>query len=198
MQTDHNSEFGYGYYLSPLLRRVFFTICSSIVLCTGALASPGDSDPTFGAGGRVLTQFGTSQDEGRAIAIQPDGKIVVAGFMDPGFGLYDFAIARYNPDGTLDTSFGGGGKVTVNFGFQTNGNPTVDIANAGLGQSTTRIRHVRSVLPARPASQDSSIFPHFLNASVICMCEVPRAIRNFRHKSPHTKTKSRYFVAARK
>src|SRR5262249_47216187 len=115
--------------------RVFFTICSSIVLCTGALASPGDLDPAFGAGGRVLTQFGTSQDEGRAIAVQPDGKIVVAGFMDPGFGLYDFAIARYNPDGTLDTSFGGGGKVTVNFGFQTNGNPTVDIANAIAIQS---------------------------------------------------------------
>src|SRR5262245_2159031 len=135
MKTDHNSEFGYGYYLLPLLRRVFFTICSSIVLCTGALASPGDLDPAFGAGGRVLTQFGTSQDEGRAIAVQPDGKIVVAGFMDPGFGLYDFAIARYNPDGTLDTSFGGGGKVTVNFGFQTNGNPTVDIANAIAIQS---------------------------------------------------------------
>src|SRR5213594_4365430 len=60
-------------------------------------AGPGDLDPSFGAGGGVLTDFGVG-DGARALALQADGKIVLAG----GFGGAFFALARYNPDGTLD------------------------------------------------------------------------------------------------
>src|SRR5207245_943210 len=68
----------------------------------------GSLDPSFGSGGRVLTDFG-GYDEASALALQSDGKIVVAGFSDVvGFG---FALARYNPDGSLDPSFGSGGRV---------------------------------------------------------------------------------------
>src|SRR5947209_18146229 len=68
----------------------------------------GSLDPSFGSGGRVLTDFGVD-DEASALALQSDGKIVVAGFSDVvGFG---FALARYNPDGSLDPSFGSGGRV---------------------------------------------------------------------------------------
>jgi len=74
----------------------------------------GDLDPTFGTGGRVTTDFG-ALDAPTATAIQPDGKIVVVGDTDnpPDDS---FAVARYNADGSLDSSFGSGGKVTTDFG----------------------------------------------------------------------------------
>ncbi len=79
-------------------------------------ATNGTLDTTaFGGGtGMVRTDFG-ADDYGYSVAIQSDGKIVVAGrSVVSGFG--NFALARYNTDGTLDTSFGTGGKVTTNFG----------------------------------------------------------------------------------
>jgi uncharacterized delta-60 repeat protein len=67
-------------------------------------------DPTFGDGGVVLTDFGRSYDWAYALALQPDGRIVVAGVSDVS-GSKDFALARYMPNGALDTSFGDGGLV---------------------------------------------------------------------------------------
>ena len=62
-------------------------------------------DASFGAGGKVLTDFGSTNDFAWSVAVQPDGKIVVAG--DSYIGLSsdydDFALARYNTDGSLDT-----------------------------------------------------------------------------------------------
>ena len=73
----------------------------------------GELDPTFGAGGKTTVDFGGS-DAGFAVAIQTDGKIVVAGgSLD---GDYDFAVVRHNTDGSLDTGFGSSGKVTTDFG----------------------------------------------------------------------------------
>jgi len=70
-----------------------------------------DLDPTFGEGGFVLTDFGKSYDWAYALALLPDGKILVAGVSDAS-GSKDFALARFNPDGTLDKGFGKGGLVT--------------------------------------------------------------------------------------
>src|SRR3954447_18172860 len=69
----------------------------------------GTLDPTFGAAGKVRTDFGGSE-QAFAVAVQPDGKIVAAG----GSGR-DFELARYNADGSLDGTFGVGGKVTTTF-----------------------------------------------------------------------------------
>jgi uncharacterized delta-60 repeat protein len=89
-------------------------------------AAPGDLDPTFGGGdGIVTTDFGGT-DPAWAVAVQPDGKIVVAG------GSKDFELARYNEDGSLDTSFGGDGKVTTDFGGD-------DAANAVVVQPNGEI-----------------------------------------------------------
>ena len=68
----------------------------------------GTLDPTFGTGGVVLTDIASSFDFAHAVAIQPNGKIVVAGNAGS-----DFALARYNADGSLDSSFGSGGKVVT-------------------------------------------------------------------------------------
>jgi uncharacterized delta-60 repeat protein len=73
----------------------------------------GSLDQTFGTGGKVATTFFeiTDWNEGaRAVALQPDGRIVAAGSAKT-----DFAVARFNTDGSLDTTFGDGGKVTTDF-----------------------------------------------------------------------------------
>lgn len=76
----------------------------------------GSLDTSFGNGGVVVTDFDSNNDEGYAIAIQSDGKIIVAGCAyNVENSNPDFALVRYNPDGSLDTSFGSGGKVTTNF-----------------------------------------------------------------------------------
>ena len=79
------------------------------------LLAAGDLDLTFGVSGKVTTAFGASQDYGYSVAVQSDGKIVVAGSSSNGSND-DFAVARYNTNGTLDTSFDGDGKVTTAFG----------------------------------------------------------------------------------
>jgi uncharacterized delta-60 repeat protein len=77
-----------------------------------------DLDPTFGQGGVVLTDFGHSYDWAYAVALQPDGKIVVAGVSDAS-GSKDFALARFGPNGALDRSFGHDGLVTEQLRFLT-------------------------------------------------------------------------------
>jgi len=78
--------------------------------------SNGTLDASFGMGGRVTTDFAGPNDQAESVAVQPDGRIVVAGaagrFTNRGF---DFALARYNTNGTLDTTFGTSGKVTTDF-----------------------------------------------------------------------------------
>ncbi len=78
----------------------------------------GTPDTSFGDGGRVLTTIGYSASI-HALAIQPDGKIVAGGESVstawPALPEYDFTLARYEPDGRLDTTFGASGTVVVNF-----------------------------------------------------------------------------------
>jgi uncharacterized delta-60 repeat protein len=71
-------------------------------------------DTTFNGTGKVTTSVGTDNASAFAVAIQTDGKIVAAGFSIGSNA--DFALVRYNADGTLDTSFNGTGKVTTPIG----------------------------------------------------------------------------------
>ncbi|WP_405834582.1 calcium-binding protein [Streptomyces sp. NBC_00105] len=82
-----------------------------LTLPGAALAAPGDLDPAFDGDGRVVTDFG-GYDESRDMVLQADGKIVTVGLNTaPEGGAADFALARYNPDGSLDTGFDGDGLV---------------------------------------------------------------------------------------
>jgi uncharacterized delta-60 repeat protein len=74
----------------------------------------GTLDTSFNSTGTVTTPIGNGDDAANAVAIQPDGKIVAAGYAK--FANYDFALVRYNTDGTLDPAFNGTGKVTTAFG----------------------------------------------------------------------------------
>lgn len=73
----------------------------------------GSLDTTFDVDGRLTTSFGTSGDRAYSVVIQPDGKIVAAGSTTQPTTATDFAAARYNPDGSLDTSFDSDGRVTT-------------------------------------------------------------------------------------
>jgi len=75
----------------------------------------GSLDTSFGTGGSLAIDFFGGDDRALAVAIQPDGKIVVAGHATTASGGLDFALARVNSNGTLDTSFGSGGKITDDF-----------------------------------------------------------------------------------
>ena len=75
-----------------------------------ALAQAGTLDTTFDDDGKAMTNFTTGDDFIWDIAVQADQKIVGAGTADG--GRY-FALARYDTDGTLDDTFGGGGRVTT-------------------------------------------------------------------------------------
>ncbi len=81
--------------------------------------SDGTLDGSFGTAGRVTTDFAGNSDTGQAIAIQADGKILLAGRAFQSGTFTDFAVARYNSNGSLDTSFNGTGRVTVDFGSST-------------------------------------------------------------------------------
>lgn len=74
----------------------------------------GSLDPSFGGDGRVTTDFERNDDEAFAVAVQTDGKIVAGGSATPsGGGWTQFALSRFNGDGSLDTTFDGDGKVTT-------------------------------------------------------------------------------------
>ena len=83
----------------------------------------GSLDSNFGKGGIVTTTIGTYAF-GFAVAIQPDGKIIVAGNSSIG-GWISFALARYKSNGSLDSSFGSSGIVTTSFGHNDHGGAVV-------------------------------------------------------------------------
>ena len=80
-----------------------------------AYAAAGDLDPTFGVGGKVTTEFSSSQGFVNTVAWQTDGKLVAAGESGASGSNPRLALARYNADGSLDTTFGGDGEVTTDF-----------------------------------------------------------------------------------
>jgi uncharacterized delta-60 repeat protein len=75
----------------------------------------GTPDKAFGSGGSEVLNFGLPYGAAQGLAIQPDGKIVLAGYEQgsPNFGFYNGLVIRLNPNGTLDTTFNGSGVVSI-------------------------------------------------------------------------------------
>jgi uncharacterized delta-60 repeat protein len=86
------------------------------VFCALRYQADGTLDATFGIGGKVTTAIASGDNIATAIALQPDGKIVLAGYCGNAPNQ-DFCAIRYHPNGALDTSFGTGGKVTTAIGI---------------------------------------------------------------------------------
>jgi len=94
--------------------KTFTSIFILLLFTTMLLAQPaGMLDPTFGNGGKVVTSITPGQDQAHSVAIQTNGKIVVAGSSTSTITGKDFAMIRYNTDGTLDNTFGNLGIVTT-------------------------------------------------------------------------------------
>ncbi|MGD9562643.1 MAG: carboxypeptidase regulatory-like domain-containing protein [Pyrinomonadaceae bacterium] len=111
---------------------VFLILISAPII----FSAPGDLDTTFGiSGGYVVSDFLGGQVDERPydVAVQTDGKIIVAGNLRPGGNDYDYLVARYNTDGTLDTTFSTDGIFTLNEGL------TTDVVNALVIQTDGKI-----------------------------------------------------------
>ena len=89
----------------------------SLVFSAVAIAAAGDLDTSFSGDGKQMTDFGFGADDGASgVVLQGDGKIVAAGTAAGGATGNDFALARYNPNGSLDPSFSGDGRKRLSFG----------------------------------------------------------------------------------
>ena len=73
----------------------------------------GSTDPSFGSTGLVLVDFGTGNDSVAEVLIQPDGRIVLVGTAQQMSHSTRPALARLHPDGTLDPTFGAGGRAAI-------------------------------------------------------------------------------------
>ena len=102
------------------MRPVLFVVAVVMMLGCAALPStaralPGDLDPAFGVGGIALTSLGAGLDKASAMAVQPDGKYVVAGMHSPLVDSADptpfWTLVRFNEDGSVDSGFGIDGVV---------------------------------------------------------------------------------------
>ncbi len=100
-----------------------FHIAFSTLIVLGTsfsvIAAAGDLDTTFGvSGGYYVSDFLGLQtaETVNDVVVQPDGKIIIAGSVTPSVNLTDFLVARFNVDGTLDTTFSGDGIFTLNHG----------------------------------------------------------------------------------
>ena len=109
-----------------------FIIASLLFSSPSASAAIGDLDISFSGDGKVTTAIGVIDDAAYSVVLQSDGKIVVAGYSVIGAN-YDFALARYNTDGSPDTSFDTDGKVTTAIGASD------DVAHSVVLQSDGKI-----------------------------------------------------------
>lgn len=99
-------------------------------------------DPTFGTNGVRVIGFdlgGEKIDVANAVAVQPDGRIVVLGGVRTGAATSDFAVVRLMPDGAFDTSFDGDGRRLVTFGLSDPGGESYDIAQSLMLQPDGKI-----------------------------------------------------------
>jgi uncharacterized delta-60 repeat protein len=114
--------------------------------------SDGSLDTTFAGNGKVLTNFSSNNDSGQGIAVQADGRILVVGTSSTVNGVSpynsDVALARYNADGSLDTTFGGSGKIATDFGGTDNG-MSVAVRSDGkiivVGSSSVVVNGISSI-----------------------------------------------------
>lgn len=96
-------------------RAALVAVCLVLLGAAISYAAAGDLDTGFGSGGKVTTAIGPEDESANDLAIQPDGKLVVAGSKYESSD-YDFMVARYGPGGSLDPTFSGDGTATTAIG----------------------------------------------------------------------------------
>ena len=164
------------------------------IVCAGSLTAAdtdfvlvrynanGSLDATFSNDGRQTLSFGASvsgsADFARSVALQQNGKIVVVGFSNagPALGVYDFAIARLNTNGELDTSFNGTGRLLIDFGNDDRANGVAIVPATGAivvtgftsrGQDFATLRLPGDAPPAIPTLTVNDVLVTEGNAGVV-------------------------------
>lgn len=124
----------------------------------------GSLDTTFGTGGKVVTDFANDSDFATSLVIQPDGQLVVGGFA---YGRtqnavsFDFALARYNPNGNLDPSFGTAGKVLMDLSNTVTNSPGDDLMFSMVRQPDGKLLCAGSGEPNRRANGSDFLIARF-------------------------------------
>lgn len=116
LTTDFGAKGDAGYSLAVQADGKFVVVGrsdngSNYDIAVARYNADGSLDTSFSGDGKVTTGIGTGDDSGQSVAIQADGKILVAGYSYNGSNN-DFAVVRYNVDGSLDSTFSGDGKLT--------------------------------------------------------------------------------------
>src|SRR5207249_3402861 len=106
--------------MALLLTGGLYLLPATFLAAPANASNAGDLDPTFGNGGVASTPLPATSDA-HSVVVQPDGKIVVAGCTDTcddnlAAYAHTFVVARFLPDGQLDSTFGSGGVVQTGFG----------------------------------------------------------------------------------
>jgi uncharacterized delta-60 repeat protein len=115
----HDTDAGRAVVIQPDGKIVVagFRGSTNVDFAVWRFTADGKVDNTFSLLGFNVADFGLGNDYGQAVLLQPDGKIVVAGFADSGTSVDPdrkaFALARFKTNGVLDNTFGNGGKVTT-------------------------------------------------------------------------------------
>ena len=116
--TGNGSDAAYAAALQPDGKMVLAGGCyngTNNDFCAARYDSAGQLDNTFGSGGKVIAAVGSNDDVAKSVAIQPDGKIVLAGTCSNG-SSNEFCAMRLNASGLLDTGFNATGKVITAIG----------------------------------------------------------------------------------
>ena len=132
----------------------------------------GSLDTSFSGDGKQTTDFGGVDNGARGVAIQTDGKIVVVGRSDPG-GV--FALARYNPNGSLDTSFSGDGSRPP-----TSGAPTG--RQGWRSRATARSSRSGAAAPSLTTSRSPATTPTARSTRAFPATEADHRLRGLRRR----------------
>jgi uncharacterized delta-60 repeat protein len=122
LSVTSGSDQAYAMALQPDGKILLAGTCdgdSIVRFCLVRFDSDGSLDLGFGLFGGTSGRITNGEDTARAVAITPDGKIVVAGYCFSN-SKYDFCLARFLPSGGLDTTFNGDGKVVTSITSQDN------------------------------------------------------------------------------
>jgi uncharacterized delta-60 repeat protein len=110
---------------------LLFTAAFCLSMINGIAQSPGTLNASFGTGGYQFLDIGGKDQFGSAVAVQPNGKVLIGGIHEHTTNKYDFLVYRLNPDGSLDNTFHNDGKYTESFN---DNDRLIDIAVSPTGK----------------------------------------------------------------
>lgn len=114
------------------MNKVLLTLAFFLLVISHLLAqNPGDLDNSFNGSGKVYSDLGTDDNRARAIAIQPDGKILIGGYTDDVGITSDMVLVRYNANGDIDNTFGNNGKMVLDINGQSDRVDVIKVLSNG-------------------------------------------------------------------